>query len=118
MTRPALLRRAFSLLELLVVIGIIGILLAILLPVLTKVRTAARGPICMSNLRQAGILLHAYAKDNRGELPTVYTGKMGEAKRVSAWVSAMVTHDGGIGLLVGPPVGYTVRPYVSNGKLF
>jgi hypothetical protein len=41
---------------------------------LSKVRVAAAKPVCSSNLRQIGMLLHAYARDNRGELPAVYRG--------------------------------------------
>lgn len=68
-------RRAFTLIELLTVIAIIGILAAILIPVIGRARESAKGARCISNLRQVGVALHAYADENRGFLPPVaFTG--------------------------------------------
>jgi prepilin-type processing-associated H-X9-DG protein len=58
--------RAFSLVEILVVIGIIAVLIALLLPVLTMARVAARSVQCQSNMRQIGQALVMYANGNGG----------------------------------------------------
>jgi prepilin-type N-terminal cleavage/methylation domain-containing protein len=69
--------RAFTLVELLVVIGIITVLIALLLPVLNSARERARRIMCASNLRQIGIALHIYANDNKGMYPrTLYVPGM------------------------------------------
>lgn len=62
-------RRAFTLIELLVVIAIIGVLLAILMPVLASARDAATGVRCLSNQRQLMVAVSAHAVDNRGQIP-------------------------------------------------
>ncbi len=63
--RPA----AFTLIELLTVIAIIGVLAAILIPVVGKVRSSARNAQCVSNLRQIGSAFQSFATDNRNLWP-------------------------------------------------
>jgi prepilin-type N-terminal cleavage/methylation domain-containing protein len=61
--------QAFTLTELLVVIAIIAILAAMLLPTLSAAREQGRKAACLSNLRQIGIAIQAYASDFEGKIP-------------------------------------------------
>jgi len=56
----------FTLIELLVVIAIIALLMAVLMPALSRVRTQARGVACKANLHQWGLMFAMYTDDNNG----------------------------------------------------
>lgn len=64
-------KRAFTLVELLVVLAIIAVLAALLLPVLGRARESARATACLSNLHQIGLALQIYVQENNNKLPVL-----------------------------------------------
>jgi prepilin-type processing-associated H-X9-DG protein len=65
-------RAAFTLTELLVVIGLLAMLLALLLPVMVKARSASHSAKCLANLREMGCAWTAYTLSSRGALPPYF----------------------------------------------
>ncbi len=78
MSRPAFQRNTsgFTLIELLVVISIIALLIALLLPALSRARLMAQSTQSMSNLRQLGLAITSYANDHDGRFPPRLNGTM------------------------------------------
>lgn len=108
--------RAFTLVEILVSIAIIGVLISILSPVLASVRRKAGSLVCTTHLAGIGAAAVSYASDHRGELPTFdfpkYADGFAEPIPVPAWVN-----DGGWVILPFSETtfwAYQLREYVND----
>jgi len=80
-------KRAFTLIELLTVIAIIGILAAILIPVVGKVRESGRRAACISNLRQIGLAVQMQASENGDRLFAVLPTNHPDFVNGTNWIS-------------------------------
>ncbi len=82
--------RAFTLIEMLVVISIIALLISLLLPALSAARATARSVVCQSQLRQLGLWGMTYTAENQGYLPHngLDTDQYGENDRYYYQLSA------------------------------
>jgi prepilin-type processing-associated H-X9-DG protein/prepilin-type N-terminal cleavage/methylation domain-containing protein len=104
-------RSAFTLVELLVVIGIIAVLIALLLPALNKARNSARTVKCASNLRQIGLAASMYTNESKGYLlfpkPTPYENRF--------WFSAIDPYMAGV---AKPDRNTTTADAVVNTRIF
>lgn len=104
-------RRAFTLLELLVVVAIIGVLVAVMTPALEKANERARLTTCSSNLHQIAIALNTYAGEFGNSIPLGLTtpSTLDPARPWSSmgsnqiWVASLTRYDG-LGILT-PPAG-------------
>jgi hypothetical protein len=104
--KPRRSRRAFALVELLVVIGIVALLIAILLPVLSRARAQANRVACLSNIKQLGTALLMYCNDNDEYFPTCAWWDEGLAYRPYPedwvhWQANRVLDDSAIAKYVG-----------------
>lgn len=119
--------QAFTLVELLVVIGIIAILMSLLLPSLSAARRSAKTVQCASNIRQICAAMLAYASQNNGKFPPnsvstydAYSQKQGcywfDPDRTGDYLSAKlnITKMAGSGALVCPEDATSWRSYSMN----
>lgn len=81
---------AFTLIELLTVIAVIGVLAGLLLPALSGAREKGRRVACASNLRQIGIAIMSYASDNQNHTPTADWNAPATPGRPVSWAQALV----------------------------
>jgi prepilin-type N-terminal cleavage/methylation domain-containing protein/prepilin-type processing-associated H-X9-DG protein len=100
-------RRAFSLIELLVVLAIISILVALILPAVQQARGAARRTQCLSNLKQFGLALHNYHDVHNG-LPPGYSAPSIDSDDGVSWLFMETSFGWGVHIL----------PYLEQGTLY
>jgi prepilin-type N-terminal cleavage/methylation domain-containing protein len=86
--------RAFTLVELLVVIGIIAVLIGILLPALSRARQHAISAQCMNNLKQVGMAAMMYANEHKGWFPPSNGGAPSGAGGVSTTDEKFMEYQG------------------------
>jgi prepilin-type N-terminal cleavage/methylation domain-containing protein/prepilin-type processing-associated H-X9-DG protein len=118
-------RDGFTLVELLVVIGILVVLIAILLPALSRARQSALRVACSSNLRQIGVALVAYTSEHRGWYPAPAFGSAALPEDWVHWQPGRNVREGTIMHYLGrdpevlkcpmgvPERGPTIRPGTS-----
>ncbi len=109
----------FTLVELLVVVGIIALLIAMLMPALTKARQAAISVQCLSNLRQCGIGFAMQANDNRGQVEGEREEHIwGAGPIYYPWAWFVAGRGNTVGMLDNHPSGTNTPPefprYISH----
>jgi prepilin-type N-terminal cleavage/methylation domain-containing protein len=109
-------KRAFTLVELLVVIGIIAILVAILLPVLRGAREQARSVQCLANLRQVGQMIYIYATQNHGMIPPCLNDTVEQLPQGTSFIQAGSTGTGLTSTQVRYPNLREAFDRIINGK--
>ena len=117
--------RGFTLVELLVVIGIIALLISMLLPALNRAREHAQEVQCLSNLKQIGMAAVMYANDNKGfMMPRYYNYNNAKVKGFALTstfgpdVGRSAVAPQGVALLVPEPKGVARQKYLTGNDVF
>jgi prepilin-type N-terminal cleavage/methylation domain-containing protein len=101
--------RGFTLVELLVVIAIIALLIAMLLPVLSRAKENARGVVCQRNQRQLAGAFLLFAHDNKGQLPGNFHDRGNPIAARRCWLMGDTN-----GFYTNAPQSGTIFPYVAR----
>ncbi len=114
--------KAFTLIELLVVIAIIAILMAVLMPALSRAREGGKRAACLSNLKQLAMAWNMYADENSERLVNGATGfsnsnqSWGDHSKELSWINSFDNTNWN-NQIQGIRTG-ALYPYVKNDKLY
>lgn len=110
-------RRGFTLVELLVVIGIIAVLISILLPSLQRAKEAANGVKCQSNCKQLMYAFTLFAMDHKNKLPGSMASFDGNPDHAD-WLYGIIPGTNSPGNFNTCPQSGTVFPYTKDADLY
>jgi prepilin-type N-terminal cleavage/methylation domain-containing protein/prepilin-type processing-associated H-X9-DG protein len=110
-------KTAFTLIELLVVIAIVAILAAMLLPALTRAKSAADSAGCKSNLRQLGVATSMYVLETHLYPQNPWSsGDGNDARLIAKWPESNYTNSAGTAVYLGPRQSVWACPAYNRGR--
>lgn len=109
----------FTLMELLVVVGVLAVVAALLLPAVARSKTRAQALFCLGNLKQLQTAWQLYADENNGWLPGVIGGSYpGSGRWVSGWMDFSNSPDNTNTLYLTEERYSQLAPYISTPALY